>query len=418
MKVYIGADWSGKEIVCSVRQNGKEVKSMSVKRSVSAVSLFAAKLTKLCGDGPKYVLVESGDRGWLKVLHAAGFVVYRVDARKAKSFGASLSSSRAKDDLRDARFLAQMLEERISSLEQWRPLRDEYAALDALVRQQSNLRKLKSAAATALRQTLRDLFPALEALIKDMNAVWVFALLKELPTAYHAQRLEPAQRAELAERLKLRGARKAKVLNALAEPWCPMGEAEARIQALTVGMQVAQLELARASWAAITKELQVLMRAMPEAEILQSIAGVGANICAPIIVYGLLELRENSNRDALSILMGASPVCLFSGTNSKGPKGSVQMRYSVRNEAKCFTYLLGQSLRQHNEEARELAQKYAAHGKGTAHINRCIARKFYRKIMALISKSDTYDPDYYKRRKTNEMRPNRDESVKIPILSA
>jgi len=418
MKLYIGADWSGKDIMCSIRQNGKEVKSMRVKRSVSAVMAFVEKLTHHCGEGPRYVLVESGDRGWLSILYAVGFVVYMVDARKAKNFGASLCSSKAKDDLRDARVLAQMLEERIASMERWVPLSDEYAALDTLVRQQSNLRKRKSEAAITLRQTLRDEFPALESVIKDMDAAWISTLLREVPTAHHAQGLSPAQRESIVGRLGLRGARKAAVLQALQEPWYSMGERQARAKAMMVEMQVANLEQAKTDSDTLDKEIEALMRPMQEAEILRSIAGVGTKISAPIIVYGLLALKENPDRDALSILMGASPVCVFSGTNSKGPKGNVQMRYSVRSEAKCFTYLLGQSLRQHNEEAREMAQRYAAQGKGTAHINRCIARRFYRKIMALLAKGEMYDPNYYKQRRTGEKPSDSGESVKIPILSA
>jgi len=165
MRVYLGADWSASEVVCAIATDDSEPRSVGAAgRSVDSVRELLHHVRERQDDISEiHAFIEVGAPGWVEILHDAGAHVHVVDAKQAKAFAASLCSSGAKDDARDASALAQLGRERCDRLAVWSPPSDMSIELRELAWLHEKRSETCRSEVQRLRSKLRETFPQLEA---------------------------------------------------------------------------------------------------------------------------------------------------------------------------------------------------------------------------------------------------------------
>src|SRR5688500_2911509 len=124
MVVQVGIDWARHDAVARLRCGDKTSKHKFA-RGIAGVDGLVAKARELGGEDAEIeVSVEAGDVGLATALHVRGVRVYVQDAKQARRYAESLSSSGAKDDGRDAEVLMRMLDSKDHRPEPWEPLAD------------------------------------------------------------------------------------------------------------------------------------------------------------------------------------------------------------------------------------------------------------------------------------------------------
>lgn len=398
MRVYVGLDWSAREVVCSTATDVEEPRLIKgAARTLVSVREFLDRVRARHGREVEiHVFIEVGAPGWVELFYHAGAAVHVADAKQAKAFAESLCSSGAKDDCRDSLVITQFGRERCDRLAIWSPRSDTSTELTELAWLHDKRTEACRKERQRLRSKLRETFPELESALKDLSLKWVAHLLRAIPTARHAAALS---REEFKELMAGSGARRTS-LDAVWKAIEPL-EAEhlsenlARTRAFIVRNMVDEIQRQCAAIQELDQMLDAATEGLVERSLLESVGGIGIKMS-----NRLLELAFDgevpSHRDEASIKLGASPVHRGSGKTKNGrPKGYVIMRRSADSRARATAYLLGRLATQHLPWARA---KYAwdmAHNKKSAHSYRTIARSLLRILTAMLRSGEPYDDARY-----------------------
>lgn len=342
MRVYVGADWSATEIVVASFTDGDEKprKWGKTGRSIREVQVLMQRLREAYPQAEAiHVVVETGTTGWPEMLYEAGAVVHVVDAKQAKKFGESLSSSGAKDDARDAAMLAQLCQERWSRLGVWATEAPDLLLLRALSADHEIATRQSGQARQRLRSLLSEIFPTLNHEIGDLQTLWAERLLRLVPTRAHAARV---RRADFDVAMK--GTR----LKSREQVWACLQNAgvlqidvqRADVLEQRVGRMLDEIKHHRERLKELERQLDAASAEFESRDRLESVKGLGPKLAARLIM--LVFHNMPTHRDEAGITMGACPVFDGSGTRPDGrPKGSVKMRRAGDSQARATTYLIG-----------------------------------------------------------------------------
>jgi transposase len=344
-----------------------------------------------------HVVIEAGSEHWVWLFHAAGTTVFVVDPKQAKAFAESLHSSGAKDDSRDSGTLAQLGLSPSHAKEPWAPSSELHSQLAVLASGHEQLINDLGRAQQRLRDLLRAHMPVVNGALRDVSTAWVATVLKAIPTPWHARKLT---RPEFDQLLAGSGSRQKSrdalwnAIQATEAPW--LGESQARAIALRVGQLVDQIQQLVAQLAEVDRELDVLTQPMKVRSILESLDGIGLNLSVALILFGVGDV--STDRDQLSVQMGASPVFIGSGRTQKGKaKGHAVMRRAAPPRARASVFLLGRLASQRLDWAIEMYKDARSRGQKAATAYRRIARSVLRIVSAMVRTGHEYDNARYVR---------------------
>lgn len=396
MRVYVGVDWSATEATISVVRAGQEPQKMKrAKRTFDSVRQVIEEIDHSFEATEIHVFIESGAHGWAALFHRAGAVVHVIDAKQAKRFAESWSSSGAKDDDRDASLLARMGAARCEVLEVWSPPSDFEREVEELARLHELLNKQCTAWKQRVRAQLRNTFPELEAVLSELRP-WNLELIRLVPTPYHAMHLT---RAEFDRALAGCGARKTtlervwKVIEKIDDPM--VSKMQADILAFGFDASTAQLLQSLQAVAEVEKRIESTLETSPRAALLREFGGV-ATLMAIRLLAGGLAGELSSDRDAAGVAFGACPVFKGSGLRADGkPKGVTIFRRSAKSENRATSYLLGRLASQNIGWAKARYLHDRERGKSAAQSYRAIARSLLRIMTAVLKTGEPYDDQRY-----------------------
>jgi transposase len=266
-----------------------------------------------------------------------------------------------------------------------RLLRQVAARLQAVVRQRTRL-------INQLHQLLALAFPELALVVKDISAGWVLELLHRYPTA---ARLATASDEDLAGIAYRPGEHIAGLL----------GHARSSVASLSgplieelVRDQVRQLRDADARQQRLEGLLVTAYRALPKANHLDSIPGIGA-VTAAVLTAFILDIERFATAGKLVAYFGVLPIEAGSGIDREGrPRPSRRWVMSKRGNdlVRRYLWMAALSAVQHNPAARALyrrvALKHPEH-KGIA-IGHAM-RKLLHLVFALWKTGKPFDPGHY-----------------------
>ena len=393
--VYLGADWSAADLKTAVAiGDGPPRRFKGVKRDYESVKAVVDAARARGGEGAEVrVAIEAGAPGWVELLHHAGAVVFVVDPKQAKSFAASMCSSGAKDDVRDAVALTEMVRSPRHTQSPWAPATDEQAVIELLATAHEQAQKLLTAAIQRVRAMLREVFPTLEAALGAIDTAWAVRLLRAAPTPWHAANLGEAALTEAMSGAR-EGGRKA-VREAFAKGASPGWSKErAAGVATTLGLLLDQMVFQQEQLARVERELTDRTATYSVRTLAETMGGIKTKMALRLVEGGVPSAP--ANRDEISVLMGSSPVFVGSGTTRKGdPRGHAQMRRAVPARSRATTYLVGRLAAQEMRWAKAMYADARARGQNAAHAYRRIARCVYRILSAMLTTGEAYDEVRY-----------------------
>jgi transposase len=331
MEIYCGIDWSERyHDVAVVDESGR----LLGRRRISDDLAGFTELTSLLAqhDGPRFegidIAIET-DRGLLvAALRAAGHRIYAINPKAVARYRDRHAVSGAKSDPGDALVLAHLLR---TDRDRHRPLPDDSElgrAVSVLARAHQDQVWARQQDTNRLRSLLREFFPAALTAFPDLHTKTALAVLTAAPTPATAARLTRANlvavlhgagrgtRPADADRLVHIFATQQLRQPALVED--AMGQA---VQAIA-----ATLVTANTSIAALQDALSRSFEAHPDAEILDSLPGLGLVLGARV----LSEFGDDPNHfhhaASRRAYAGTAPI-----TRASGRKRAVLARH-IRNK--------------------------------------------------------------------------------------
>lgn len=399
MRVYVGADWSARDIAVAVLADGDDKAQGFGKtaRTIGAVHALIHDVRSRYEQAEAiHVVIECGAPGWAEMLHEAGAVVHVVDAKQAKRFAESLSSSGAKDDARDAAVLAQMGQERWRRLPVWAPDDAALVQLTAISSEHEVATTRCMQAQQRLRALLKETFPSLERVLHDVLNQWVRRLLRLVPSRAHA--VEVSREAFDIAMKGTRSTTRDKVWACLKSAGTLQLDRERQdLLEERVHWMIDDIDFHAARVAQLEKRLDSVTAQFETRRPLESVPGIGMKLASRLLLIAFH--REPTHRDEASVLLGASPVFDGSGTTADGrSRGHVKMRRAGSSRGRETAYLLGMLAVQQLPWARARFAYDRARNKGAASIYRSVARSLLRVLTALVKTGKDYDDELYTKR--------------------
>ena len=180
-KYWAGVDWGDKaHAVCVASEEGDQVHGRSIPHSAAGVADLIATLRQFEGlagiaiETPRHVLVDA--------LLKEGFTVYPVNPKQSHQWRLCQSVSGPKNDLRDARGLANGLRLYSKELRALRPEDDQVRVLAQLCEQEQRLIERRTALVCALEAALKAYFPAALAWFPNWAQPAPWRFVKAFPT--------------------------------------------------------------------------------------------------------------------------------------------------------------------------------------------------------------------------------------------
>ena len=384
MTVWVGADWDIEKCVVEVEREGETWRS-KVARTPEAVGRWVAGL----GQGQIVVGIEAGDPLWVGLWERAGAEVFVFDAKKAKNFARSLSSSNASDDKRSAETLRLQVQSPAHRRKANRSTPTELRGSQRLLSVHDVVSDEITRHTNRLNSLLRQVHPALRNALGKLDRVGVVRLLGMAPTPRAWEELTSEDRA-----VALKGfhsKRRAQVVVAMADDWAHMSVDEDAAARLQVRQIVAVLQVLLRQRKEADEALEESVPENPVASIAVQIDGLGSYLStgAAVALGG-----SSGQRDRMARRTALAPVTARSGTRGDASP-RVFMRRSSSTNLRKIGYLIAAQLVSRHAWAKAQFAHYKAKGINSPGAFRRVGRSFGRVLEALVRDDVPFDEHRY-----------------------
>jgi transposase len=242
--------------------------------------------------------------------------LYPINPITLKKYREAFVTSRAKDDGKDAQYLAELLWHHADQLQAWAPEDSPTRAVRQLVFHRRAVVDERTALSNRLKSLLKQYFPqALSLCGEDLWRPLATAFLLKWPSL-HA--LQKAQTARVKQFYYLHGSRSVKLLEqrlALIENAVPVSDERAYFESFVLRAQLIcrQLQLVQKTVAEFDEQIARAFAAHPDREIFKSLPGAGP-VLGPRLLASVGSQRERFERpEQLQRYTGIAPVTKQSG---------------------------------------------------------------------------------------------------------
>jgi len=242
--------------------------------------------------------------------------LYPINPITLQKYREAFVTSRAKDDAKDAHFLAELLLSHHSQLKVWAPEESQTRAVQQLVLHRRAVVDERTGLANRLQALLKQYFP--QALVLCGGDLWrplATEFLLKWPSLQAVQKAKPAS---LKTFYYLHGSRSAKLLEgrlALVDKAVPVTDQMALIESFVVRVQLVcrQLKLTQHTIQTYDKKIAQAFAQHPDRQIFASLPGAGP-VLAPRLLASMGSQRERYQSAAgLQQYTGVAPVTKRSG---------------------------------------------------------------------------------------------------------
>jgi transposase len=242
--------------------------------------------------------------------------IYPINPLTLQKFREAFVTSRAKDDTKDAYFLAELLLTHQAKLKPWAPEDHPTRALQQLVTHRRAVVDERTGLTNRLQGLLKQYFPqALRLCGEDFWRPLATDFLLRWPSLQEVQKARPGT---LQQFYYLHGSRSATLLQkrlALVQQAIPVTDQTALIQSFVLRVQLLarQLQLVQQTIAAYDQRLAQAFAAHPDHDLFASLPGAGP-VLAPRLLASLGSQRERfASARELQQYSGVAPVTKKSG---------------------------------------------------------------------------------------------------------
>ena len=251
--------------------------------------------------------------------------LYAINPITLQKFRETFVTSRAKDDAKDAEFLAELLRTHHARLKPWQPDDCQTRQLQLLVSHRRAVVDERTGLTNHLQALLKQYFPqALDLCGEDLWRPLATAFLLKWPTL---QKLQKARPASVKQFYYLNGSRSQKLIEQrleLIESAVPLTDEPAILESHTLRIELIcrQLQLLQKTLDQFEEQIARVFSQHPDRLLFESFPGAGPTL-APRLCASLGSERERYTRaGSLSCFSGIAPV-----TKQSGNKRHVHRRY-------------------------------------------------------------------------------------------
>jgi transposase len=339
--IFVGDDWAEDFHDVEVQHaDGRIVARRRLAEGVDGLAQLHALLGEVVEDPAQVVVGIETERGpWVAALVAAGYQVFAINPLSVARYRERHSVSGAKSDTADAHLLAELVR---LDRQHHRPIAADSELAEAvkiLARAHQTLIWQRLRQAAQLRSALRQYYPgALEAFPgEQLHEPQALAILARAPSPAQGRALSTRQIEAMlrrAGRQRRLAPRACEIRDALRAPQLAAAPRIAEAFAASAAASVALLSELQRQIARLEAELAEAFRQHPDAEILDSLPGLGLVLGA----RALGEFGDAPNRyqdgKARRNYAGTSPI-----TRQSGTRRAVQARYARNKRLADTTFL-------------------------------------------------------------------------------
>ncbi|HMA47067.1 MAG TPA: IS110 family transposase [Frankiaceae bacterium] len=388
---YVGIDWAAEtHAVCVLDDAGRVRTEFTIGHSAAGFADLLRRLARLADD-PTVVPVgiERPDGRLVDALLEAGHPVVPVKPNAIKTWRDGEVLSGAKNDVGDARVIAEYLRLRAHRLPPATPYSSETKALRTVVRTRDDLVAMRVAAANQLAALLDAHWPGAEAVFADVESPIALAFLTRYPTPAAAARLGEKRMARFCTKHGYSGRRPAvELLARLRE--APAGTADETLTEALRDAVLAQVGVLQALGAAV-KDLDRSVTAHlgehPDAEIFTSLPRSGRINAAQVLAEWGDARQAYDGPDAVAALAGLTPV-----TRESGKPRAVHFRWACNKRFRTAVTTFADNSRHASPWAAQVYQRARDRGHDHPHATRVLARAWIRVIYRCWVNHEPYDP--------------------------
>jgi transposase len=327
LALIIGIDWADKEHQAYVIDRDGNGSYETFQQSPEAINAWVSEKLAQSGGAPIGIILEQ-KRGPLinALMFRENVVLYPINPKQLASYRDSYTNAGCKDDRRDARLLARMLNERQSELKPWQPEDEPTRALAQLCRVRRQLVEDKTRLIQQLIAQLKCYFSlAIELKGSGAFSPWQLALLRRWPDP---RELKRADRRTVDAELKRHGVRneerrKALVARIRAAQLLSRDRALIEPAAVMVKTLVERILSLQAGIAELDQKIETEMNKHPDAALFTALPGAGKAIAPRLLTSFGTDRDRFDNAEDVTILSGIAPV-----TKQTGNSRIVHRRYA------------------------------------------------------------------------------------------
>lgn len=325
--LVVGCDRSDAKVdLCRIETATGSRRSLSIGSSPESLFAWAAQLHQEFPQARVAVCVEQPAMNILAFLEAYDWItLFAVNPITLQKFREAFVTSRAKDDTRDAEFLAELVLVHHEKLISWTPEDSSTRRLHCIIVQRRGVVDERTALTNRLQAILKQYFPqALDFTGPDLWRPICLAFLLKWPTLQALQKVDPAQ---LRRFYRRHGSRSSHLLEerlALLAKAVPLTDEAALLETYSLRVQLIcrQLKFVVQAIEEYEESIATLYRQHPDRAIFAELPGAGA-VLAPRLLASMGSRRERyPEASSLQCYSGVAPITKRSGKSCK-----IQRRY-------------------------------------------------------------------------------------------
>ena len=336
------------------------------------------------------VAIEKPDGLLVGRLLGAGQTVLAMHPNQVKAARDRFRAAGGKSDRFDARVLCELARTDRHRFPALTPLRDETAALRALLRTRQDLVEARIALANQLRAQLHAFWPGAAQIFAEVDSQIALAFITRYPTPHDTKGLATKRLATFLARHHYSGRRHPEQLltRLRAAPIAVIDELETEARRSCVLGLIAALTPIVDQIALLSSQIAAAVRDHPDGHIFLSFF---RDPKATLTAAGLLaEIGDHRPRypdgDALAADAGMCPVAIESGK-----RRAAGFRWACDKRPRAHFCVLADSIRHHNPWAKDLYQRARARGANHPHAIRILGRALARILHACWTTNQPYN---------------------------
>jgi transposase len=314
---WAGVDWGDKQhTACVVSMEGDVVSTSCVPHSASGVAELVETICRF--KGLAGIAIETSRHVLVDALLKAGITVYAVNPKQSHQWRLCESVAGPKNDLRDARSLAQGLRLYAKQLQPLQPEQANVRVLAMLCEQEQRLIKQRTASVNKLEAALKAYFPAVLPWFSNWAVPMAWKFVQDFPTpealAYakkqtlcgwfkrHRSTLTPKRLEQIEKRQEV-----------LALTADPVTHPAHSLRAIALAHQLLAIQ-----WGIDQhrKQIEALFAEIPESSIFSSLPGAGRKLAPRLLsMFGSDKTRYQAAHN-LCMLAGTVPIEFKSGAKN------------------------------------------------------------------------------------------------------
>lgn len=405
--IFIGIDWSQtKHDIGYMDDSGRRAFHQVIAHSQIGFQKFHEQCEKLGLEQDECQIgIETSYNLLVDELWSYGYSnIYVIPPSVVKSSRGRFGNSGARNDKSDAFMLADLVRTDRRRLHPWKPDTLLTRQMRVKVRALYQLTHQITAATNQLRAVLQRYYPGVLQIFGDLTAQTALAFIQEYPTPASAAQLSQEEFYQFLCRQRYSHRRRlAPRLSELRNPslktrpdTVAIYQEQAQLQAqLLLQMVKAKLKTQR--------ELTVLFKSHPDADIFTSLPGTGA-LLAPALLVKFGDHRDRFPTAAsVQALAGTCPV-----TDSSGQRHRVYFRRGCDREFRHYAqqWAIASSARHRSQFADAYQPELLNRGFSKHHVYRCLANRWLAIAWRLWQDRIVYDEAYHMQQRLRRFRPN------------